>query len=100
MAFFVGTPDGQGGHDSLAEKIGEAGRQWARDFWRFEDMACVFGPSLPSLFLSLSKMGVAWLTLRLPRRRAYMYRLSLEYVRILHHDEGDVDYVEMPSFDL
>ncbi|GAA5996512.1 uncharacterized protein JCM10292_003018 [Rhodotorula paludigena] len=70
MAFFVGTPDGQGGHDSLAEKIGEAGRQWARDFWRFEDMA------------------------------AYMYRLSLEYVRILHHDEGDVDYVEMPSFDL
>lgn len=31
---------------------------------------------------------------------AYMYRLSLEYVRILHHDEGDVDYVEMPSFNL
>ncbi|BGP32303.1 hypothetical protein JCM10296v2_004084 [Rhodotorula toruloides] len=69
MAFFVGTPDGQGGHDSMAEKIGEAGRQWARDFWRYADMA------------------------------AYMYRLSLEYARILHHDEGDVDYIEMPSFD-
>jgi len=27
-----------------------------------------------------------------------MYRLSLEYSRILHHDEGDVDYVEMPDF--
>lgn len=35
-----------------------------------------------------------------PRCRAYMYRLSLEYARILHHDEGDVDYVEMPSFNL
>ncbi|GAA5885978.1 hypothetical protein JCM6882_004220 [Rhodosporidiobolus microsporus] len=69
MSFFVGTPDGQGGHDSVAEKIGEAGRQWARDFWRYEDMA------------------------------AYMYRLVLEYARILHHDEGDVDFVEnMPSF--
>ncbi|GAA5866861.1 hypothetical protein JCM1840_004292 [Sporobolomyces johnsonii] len=70
MAFFVGTPDGQGGHDSLAEKIGAAGQQWARDYWRRVDMA------------------------------AYMYRLSLEYSRILHHDEGDVDYVEMPTFDL
>ncbi|BGP48291.1 hypothetical protein JCM10450v2_004163 [Rhodotorula kratochvilovae] len=70
MAFFVGTPDGQGGHDSLAEKIGEAGRRWARDFWRLEDMA------------------------------AYMYRLSLEYARLLHHDEGDVDFVEMPNFDI
>ncbi|GAA5984871.1 hypothetical protein JCM11641_005447 [Rhodosporidiobolus odoratus] len=71
MAFFVGTPDGQGSHDSLAEKIGEAGRQWARQYWRKVDMA------------------------------AYMYRLSLEYARILHHDEPDVDYVEaMPVFDL
>ncbi|KWU47161.1 glycosyltransferase family 90 protein [Rhodotorula sp. JG-1b] len=70
MAFFVGMPNGQGSHDSLAQKIGEAGRQWAKDYWRYADMA------------------------------AYMYRLSLEYVRILHHDEGDVDYVEMPSFNL
>lgn len=29
-----------------------------------------------------------------------MYRLSLEYSRILHHDEEDVDYIEMPSFNL
>lgn len=27
-----------------------------------------------------------------------MYRLGLEYARILHHDEGDVDFVEMPDF--
>lgn len=33
------------------------------------------------------------------RYSAYMYRLSLEYTRILHHDEEDVDYVAMPSFD-
>ncbi|GAA5979776.1 hypothetical protein JCM5350_002045 [Sporobolomyces pararoseus] len=70
MAFFIGTPDGQGGHDSLAEKIGAAGKRWAKEFWRKADMA------------------------------AYMYRLSLEYTRILYHDEGDVDYVEMPTFDL
>ncbi|GAA6001303.1 hypothetical protein JCM10207_006599 [Rhodosporidiobolus poonsookiae] len=68
MAYFVGTPDGQGGHDSVAEKIGEAGRQWAQKMWRYEDMA------------------------------AYMYRLSLEYARVLHHDEGDVDYVEQVDF--
>lgn len=30
-----------------------------------------------------------------------MYRLALEYSRILHHDEDeDLDYVEMPSFDI
>lgn len=35
-----------------------------------------------------------------PAGSAYMYRLSLEYSRILHHDEGeDLDYVEMPTFD-
>lgn len=41
MAFFVGMPNGQGSHDSLAQKIGEAGRQWAKDYWRYADMACV-----------------------------------------------------------
>ncbi|GAA5925127.1 uncharacterized protein JCM15063_004929 [Sporobolomyces koalae] len=70
MAFFIGTPDGQGGHDSLAEKIGANGKRWAEEYWRRADMA------------------------------AYMYRLSLEYARILYHDEGDVDYVQMPDFDL
>lgn len=42
MAYFVGTPDGQGGHDSIAEKIGESGRQWTKKYWRRADMAFVF----------------------------------------------------------
>jgi hypothetical protein len=41
MAYFVGSPDGQGGHDSLAEKIGEAGKNWANNYWRKADMAYV-----------------------------------------------------------
>lgn len=102
MAFFVGMPNGQGSHDSLAQKIGEAGRQWAKDYWRYADMAYVEGPS-PSLNLrSFSKdlrEGNADFS-SLYGYSAYMYRLSLEYARILHHDEGDVDYVEMPSFNL
>lgn len=40
LAFFIGTPEGQGGHDSLAEKIGENGRVWAQEYWRTVDMAC------------------------------------------------------------
>lgn len=39
MAFFVGTPDGQGGHDSIAERMAEAGRVWAGEYWRKADMA-------------------------------------------------------------
>ncbi|GAA5882446.1 hypothetical protein JCM16303_001739 [Sporobolomyces ruberrimus] len=70
MAFFIGTPDGQGGHDSLAEKIGASGKRWAKEHWRKADMA------------------------------AYMYRLCLEYARILYHDEQDVDFVESINFDL
>ncbi|KAM0753121.1 hypothetical protein T439DRAFT_286761 [Meredithblackwellia eburnea MCA 4105] len=71
LAFFIGTPDGQGGHDSIAERIGEAGRQWAANYWRRVDMA------------------------------AYMYRLILEYSRILYSGEGEeVDYVEPVAFDI
>jgi len=44
MAFFIGTPDGQGGHDSLAEKIGASGKRWAKEYWRRADMAWVFAP--------------------------------------------------------
>jgi hypothetical protein len=49
MAFFVGMPNGQGSHDSLAQKIGEAGRQWAKDYWRYADMACVESLPFPTL---------------------------------------------------
>lgn len=41
MAYFVGTPEGQGGHDSIAEKMGEQGRQWTKKYWRRADMAFV-----------------------------------------------------------
>ena len=53
--------------------------------------------SLPSLSLSRETGGEADEEGR-RSRSAYMYRLSLEYARILHHDEGDVDFVEMPDF--
>ncbi|KDE09281.1 hypothetical protein MVLG_00599 [Microbotryum lychnidis-dioicae p1A1 Lamole] len=69
MTFFVGTPQGKGAHDALAQKIGAAGQKWAATHWRKADMA------------------------------AYMYRLVLEYSRILALDlEDSVDYVEEPTF--
>lgn len=68
MAYFVGTPDGQGGHDSIAEKIGESGRQWTKKYWRRADMA------------------------------SYMYRLVLEYTRLLTiGEDAEVDYVDPAS---
>jgi len=60
LAFFIGTPDGKGGHDALGEKIAMAGKNWARDHWRKEDMA------------------------------SYMYRLLLEWHRILSREADDV----------
>jgi hypothetical protein len=45
MTFFHGTPEGKGSHDDLAQKIGLAGKNWARDHWRKQDMAaymCMF----------------------------------------------------------
>lgn len=39
MTFFHGTPEGPGSHDDLAQKIGLAGKNWARDHWRKQDMA-------------------------------------------------------------
>jgi hypothetical protein len=39
MSFFIGPPDGRaGGHDDLARGIAEAGRQFALEHWRWEDM--------------------------------------------------------------
>ncbi|KAI5480769.1 glycosyltransferase family 90 protein [Pseudohyphozyma bogoriensis] len=70
MAFFIGTPDGQGGHDSIAERIGQQGKDWAAKYWRREDMA------------------------------AYMYRLLLEYSRILSVDQDEVDYIDPYALDI
>ncbi|GAA5912419.1 uncharacterized protein JCM6883_005663 [Sporobolomyces salmoneus] len=68
LAFFQGSPhDGSGSHDDLAEKIATAGAKWAQGFWRWEDM------------------------------QAYLFRLVLEYARILNRDgpgSTNMDYVE------
>ncbi|GAA6056634.1 hypothetical protein JCM3770_006321 [Rhodotorula araucariae] len=49
--------DGRGGHDELAETIAMAGRRWAEDNWRWVDM------------------------------QAYLFRLLLEYARIMNRDD-------------
>ncbi|GAA5947892.1 hypothetical protein JCM3765_007015 [Sporobolomyces pararoseus] len=60
-AFFIGQPDSQktGNHDFLAKKIALRGQKWSNEHWREVDMA------------------------------AYMFRLYLEYARLLHRDEND-----------
>ncbi|GAA5838300.1 hypothetical protein JCM11251_003457 [Rhodosporidiobolus azoricus] len=66
MAFFKGSPyDGSGGHDELAEKIATAGKLWTESHWRWQDM------------------------------QAYMFRLLLEYARIMNKDwsGSNMDYV-------
>lgn len=71
LGFFQGSPyDGVGAHEELAEKIATAGSEWARDFWRWEDM------------------------------QAYLLRLLLEYARIMNRDSPggtNWDYVEPSS---
>jgi len=55
MTFFRGTPDGKGAHDELAKKIGLAGKHWARDHWRKQDMAAYMCASwLRSLLSTLA----------------------------------------------
>jgi len=66
MAFFVGTPDGRGAHDDMAKRIGEQGKEFAKQHWRRMDMA------------------------------AYMFRLVLEYGRLLHQDLAEeIDYYRL-----
>ncbi len=38
LAFFRGGPYGEGSHHELARKIAQNSRQWAKEFWRKEDM--------------------------------------------------------------
>ncbi|KAM0756101.1 hypothetical protein T439DRAFT_296122 [Meredithblackwellia eburnea MCA 4105] len=55
LAFFSGdmTPERDGHHDDLAEQIAVAGKDWAQRFWRQEDT------------------------------KAYLFRLMLEYARVM-----------------
>ncbi|KAF8517048.1 hypothetical protein BU17DRAFT_50230 [Hysterangium stoloniferum] len=57
MAFFMGDPErGQGNNDALAEQISKHASDFVRTHWRWDDM------------------------------QAYMYRLLLEYARLLSDD--------------
>ncbi|KAF8487604.1 hypothetical protein JB92DRAFT_3021783 [Gautieria morchelliformis] len=57
MAFFLGDPEtGIGGHEEFAEKISRHAGEYARKYWRWEDM------------------------------QAYFYRLVLEYARLASED--------------
>ncbi|CAH7674288.1 glycosyl transferase family 90-domain-containing protein [Phakopsora pachyrhizi] len=68
MAFFVGDLDGKNGHDQLGEQIGKAGSDWAKEYWRVEDM------------------------------QSYMYLLILEYSRLMNRtaeNPESMDYVPL-----
>ncbi|KAG8986612.1 F-actin-capping protein subunit alpha, partial [Tulasnella sp. 427] len=62
MAFFAGTPDGQGAHDAMAEQVSNHAVEFARKNWRWEDM------------------------------QAYMFRLLLEYARLSSLDREKMTY--------
>merc|ERR1711939_1096234 len=59
MALFAGDLRGRGAHPAEARKIAHAGRVWAERYWRYSDM------------------------------QVYMFRLLLEYARLLGRDDDD-----------
>ncbi|GAA5991508.1 hypothetical protein JCM11641_001189 [Rhodosporidiobolus odoratus] len=64
MAFFKGSPfDGAGSHEDLAERIAMAGKKWTETHWRWEDM------------------------------QAYLFRLLLEYSRVMKGPGNDYEPV-------
>lgn len=68
MAFFKGDPyTGSGSHDDMAEQIATAGRLWTEQNWRWEDM------------------------------QAYMFRLLLEYNRVMQRDWSYTNQDYFPS---
>ncbi|KAI6032593.1 glycosyl transferase family 90-domain-containing protein, partial [Pisolithus orientalis] len=56
LTFFRGDLLGRGAHEEMAGKIAGVGREWSKTFWRTEDMV------------------------------AYMFRLLLEYARVMRED--------------
>ncbi|GAA5983560.1 hypothetical protein JCM10908_000335 [Rhodotorula pacifica] len=59
-AYFIGAPDGVGSHDKVAKRIAQQGKKWSDEHWREVDMT------------------------------AYLFRLLLEYARLLNRDEKDL----------
>lgn len=62
LLFFRGDPSGHGAHEDLAKKIARRGREWSLSFWRKEDMV------------------------------AYLYRLFLEYARVMDSDRDSLNF--------
>ncbi|BGP55808.1 hypothetical protein JCM8202_005626 [Rhodotorula sphaerocarpa] len=65
MAFFAGDNFGHGAHDDLAKEIAMAGKEWAEKHWRWVDM------------------------------EVYMYRLLLEYARMVHRPDNGLQAWDM-----
>ncbi|KAI5453780.1 cryptococcal xylosyltransferase 1 [Naganishia albida] len=65
LAFFRGTQKGKGGHDEVARRIASNGQCWVEKTWRREDL------------------------------QAYMFRLYLEFARVMSpdRDNGKMDFV-------
>ncbi|KAM0752099.1 hypothetical protein T439DRAFT_200763 [Meredithblackwellia eburnea MCA 4105] len=59
MGFFRGDMEGRGEHDDIANNIAQQGKQWAAEYWRWEDM------------------------------EAYFFRQILEYARVMERDPAD-----------
>ncbi|KAG1724298.1 glycosyl transferase family 90-domain-containing protein [Suillus paluster] len=62
LLFFRGDPSGRGAHADLGAKIARSGREWSRAFWRKEDMT------------------------------AYLFRLFLEYARVMSEDRDSLNF--------
>ncbi|GAA5862713.1 hypothetical protein JCM8547_003522 [Rhodosporidiobolus lusitaniae] len=65
MAFFKGDAEGKGSHDAMAKEIASEGKRWAENHWRFVDM------------------------------EIYMYRLLLEYARIIGRDDNNLHSMDL-----
>lgn len=61
--FFAGDLSGEGAHDEIAREIAREGKEWVRDFWRPEDIT------------------------------AYMFRLWLEYARLMSDDRDEMNFI-------
>ncbi|KDQ16303.1 glycosyltransferase family 90 protein [Botryobasidium botryosum FD-172 SS1] len=62
LAFFRGDIKGEGSHEEMAEEIARAGKEWSQTFWRKQDMV------------------------------AYMFRLYLEYARVMSNDRDSMTF--------
>ncbi|GAA5952384.1 hypothetical protein JCM3765_001956 [Sporobolomyces pararoseus] len=65
MAFFKGDQNGKGNHDQMAKEIAYNGKEWTEKHWRWVDM------------------------------EIYMWRVLLEYARIMGRDDQNLNSMDM-----